>query len=124
MLLIDKTFEVVTEESAEDGEVADAGFSAIGECYTFRELVSLLKSIYVYPSESPVSRSSRVWFTSETEQDYRTGEYRNESIHYSAENPSRKVKYWIKAMRCAGYRFADSFNVTENQFHPFKRGAM
>jgi hypothetical protein len=35
MLLVDKTFEIVTNESAEHGEVEDAGFSAIGEKYTF-----------------------------------------------------------------------------------------
>jgi len=124
MLLIDKTFEVVTEKSAEEGEVEDAGFSTIGEKYTFRELVRVLQSTYIHPSESPVSRSARVWFTTESEQDYRCGEYRCESIHYSADNPSRKAKYWIKAMQCAGYRFADSFNVKENQFHPFKKGAL
>jgi hypothetical protein len=44
MLLVDKTFEIVTNESAEHGEVEDAGFSAIGEKYTFRELVLILKS--------------------------------------------------------------------------------
>ena len=111
MLLVDKTFEVVTHDSAENGEVEDAGFSAVGESYTFRELVSLLKSIYIHPSQSPVTRSSRIWFTSEAEQDYMTGEYRSESIHYSADNPNRKAKYWIKAMRCAGYRFANHHNM-------------
>jgi len=111
MLLIDKTFEVVTEESASEGEVEDAGFSAINESYTFRELVLLLKSIYIHPSQSPVTRSSRIWFTSEAEQDYMTGEYRSESIHYSADNPSRKAKYWVKAMQCAGYRFANHHNM-------------
>jgi hypothetical protein len=53
MLLVDKTFEIVTNESAENGEVEDAGFSAIGEKYTFRELVLILKSLYVHPVTIP-----------------------------------------------------------------------
>jgi hypothetical protein len=71
MLLIDKTFEIVTNESAEHGEVEDAGFSAIGEKYTFRELVLILKGLYVHPSQSPANRSTHVWFTSESEQTIR-----------------------------------------------------
>jgi len=110
MLFIDKTFEIVTPESAENGEVEDAGFSAINEQVTFRDLVEMMRWEYTHPSMSPVHRSSRVWFTSETEQDYITGEHRSESIHFSHDNPARKTKYWIKAMRCAGYKFANHFN--------------
>jgi hypothetical protein len=110
MILVDKTFEVVTHESAEHGEVEDAGFSAVNEGVTFRELVEMMRREYTHPSMSPVHRSTRVWFTNEPEEDYRTGEYRSESIHFSHDNPARKTKYWIKAMRCAGYRFANHFN--------------
>ena len=111
MILIDKTYEVVTEESAEDGEVADAGFSAEKEPVSFRELVDMLKSEFIHASQSPVSRSTHVWFTSESEQDYMTGEYRSESIHFSRENPSRKAKYWVKAMQCAGLKLANHCNL-------------
>jgi hypothetical protein len=106
MILIDKTFEVVTEESAEEGEAADSGFSAVGEQYTFRELVQVLKQVYIHPSQSPANRSTRVWFTTEAEQDYMSGEYRYESIHFSPDNHNRKAKYWIKAMQYAGVRVA------------------
>ena len=107
MILIDKTFEIITENSAESGDVDDAGFSAINLRVTFRELVEMISREYVHASEYPVTRSTRVWFTSESEQDYMTGEYRSESIHFSESNPRHKAKYWIKAMRCAGLRFAD-----------------
>lgn len=107
MILIDKTFEIVTEESAESGEVEDAGFSAINERVTFRELVEMMRDSYIHASQFPVIRSTRVWFTSESNQDYRTGEYRSESIHFSESNPAIKAKYWIKAMKCAGYKFAN-----------------
>jgi len=108
MLLIDKTFEVVTEESAEHGEVEDTGFSAINESVSFRELVCMLRERFIHPSQSPASRTTRVWFTSESEHDYRTGEYRDESIHFSSDNPVRKAKYWIKAMQCAGVRLSNN----------------
>jgi hypothetical protein len=114
MLLIDKTFEIVTNESAEHGEVEDAGFSAIGEKYTFRELVLILKGLYVHPSQSPANRSTHVWFTSESEQDYMTGDYRSESIHFSPDNPSRKAKYWIKAMQLAGVKLSNHHNQGAN----------
>ena len=107
MLLIDKTFEIVTEESAESGDVEDAGFSAINERVTFRELVDMMRDSYIHASQFPVIRSTRVWFTSEANQDYMTGEYRSESIHFSESNPRHKAKYWVKAMKCAGYPFAN-----------------
>lgn len=104
MILINKTFEIVTEESAEGGEIEESGFSAENEPVSFRELVDMLKGEFIHASQSPVNRSTHVWFTSEPEQDYMTGEYRSESIHFSRENPARKAKYWIKAMQCAGFR--------------------
>jgi hypothetical protein len=48
MILIDKTFETISEESA-TWEVEDAGFSAIGEKYTDRELVLILKGFTFTP---------------------------------------------------------------------------
>jgi hypothetical protein len=119
MLLIDKTFEIVTHESADHGEIEDGGFSSINEPITFRELVTALKRDFIHASQSPVTRSTRVWFTTESEQDYRTGEYRNESIHFSPSNPARKVKYWIKAMQAAGYRISKDHNILLNPSHPF-----
>ena len=111
MILIDKIYEVVTEESAENGEIEESGFSAQNEPVSFRELVDMLKGEFIHASQSPVSRSTHVWFTSESEQDYMTGQYRSESIHFSRENPSRKAKYWIKAMQCAGLKFANHCNL-------------
>lgn len=122
MILVDKTFEIVTHESAEHGDIEDGGFSSVNESITFRELVDALKREFIHASQSPVTRSTRVWFTTESEQDYRTGEFRNESIHFSPSNPARKAKYWIKAMQAAGYRISRDHNIVSNPFHPFARG--
>lgn len=104
MLLVDKTFEIVTYESSKNGDVEDAGFLAIGERVTFSELVNALKHEFIHASQSPASRSTYVWFTSEWEENHVTGEYRSESIHFSPDNPSRKAKYWVKAMQLAGVK--------------------
>lgn len=106
MLLIDRTFETIDDESAEHGEAKDQGFSAINEPVTFRELIDLIRS-HCHASQSPANPSPLVWFTNESEQDYTTGEWTSESIHYSRDNPARKAKYWIKAMRAAGVRVTD-----------------
>jgi hypothetical protein len=119
MILIDKTFEIVTHESAEHGAIEDGGFSSIGERMTFRELVNALKREFIHASQSPVTRSTRVWFTTEPEQDYQTGEYRSDSIHFSPSNPTRKIKYWMKAMETAGYPISKDHNVFLNPSHPF-----
>lgn len=107
MLLIDKTFEIVTEESAESGDISDAGFAAVNLRVSFRELVDMIRGEYIHASQYPVTRSTRVWFTSESDQDYMTGDYRSESIHFNESNPKHKAKYWVKAMQCAGLKFAN-----------------
>lgn len=104
MILIDKVYEIVTEESAENGEIEESGFSAQNEPVSFREIVDMLKGEFIHASQSPVTHSTSVWFTSESEQDHMTGEYRSESIHFSHDNPSRKAKYWAKAIQFDGFR--------------------
>ena len=103
MLLIDRTFETIDEDSAEAGEAKENGFRAVNEPVTFRELVDLIKA-HPHASQSPANPSPWVWFTTEAEQDYRTGEWTSESIHYSRDNPDRCAKYWAWAMRAAGVR--------------------
>ena len=94
MLLISKTYEVVTEESAEHGEVEESGFEFESESFSFRDLVRELR-YFPHPSCSVIGPG--VWVSSEPEQDYRTGEYRSEHLHFVG--PERKEKYWIKALK-------------------------
>ena len=88
MILISRTFDVVTPESAEDGESAESGFLVESESVTFRELVSLMKS-HPNPSCYP-------------ETDYRDASERTESLHFDRENSPRLMKYWRKAMIFSG----------------------
>jgi hypothetical protein len=101
MIRIHRTFEVVTPESAEDGEAADSGFLSENESVTFRELVHLMND-YCVPSNSRPSGSVNDWLSTHPSQDYRDCSETTESLHYSRENPPRRLKYWRKAMRAAG----------------------
>ena len=96
MLLISKTYDVVTEESAEDGETAEDGFVFEFEEFSFRDLVRYLR---YFPHLSSSIITSNTWVSSESEQDYMTGEYRTEHLHYVG--PANKEKYWVKALRLA-----------------------
>lgn len=101
MIIISRTFEIVTPESAEDGESADSGFLAESESVTFRELVSLMES-HPVPSNSHPEGSQWEWLSSYPETNYRDCSETTESLHFSRENPPRRLKYWRKAMRAAG----------------------
>ena len=101
MILIDRTFETVSAESAKEGEIADSGFITINERFSFRELVAAMRS-YSFTSCSPASGEIYEWLETEPEQDYLTGEYRSEALHYSRDNPAKNAKYWRKAMIFAG----------------------
>lgn len=101
MILVSKTFEIATEESAQDGEAAERGF-VFEDCpFTFREPVREMEG-FPECSCSPASGDTGEWLTSYAEQDFRTGAWESESIHFSRSNPARVAKYWHKAMKAAG----------------------
>lgn len=101
VILISRTFEIITPESAEDGESAESGFLVESEPVTFRELVSLMES-HPNPSCYPPSGDSSEWLSSYPSQDFRDCSETTESLHFSRENPPRRAKYWRKAMLAAG----------------------
>ena len=101
MILISKTFEIVTEESASYGEAEESGFVFEERPYTFRELVREMEG-FPECSDRPASGHVGEWLTSYAEQDFRTGAYESESIHFCRSNPPRLAKYWRKAMKAAG----------------------
>lgn len=101
-LLISRTYEVVTPESAERGETAEAGFNAEREAVTFRELVDVLRE-HPVPSSWPVREVGPWdWASSHEWQDYRTGAVETEGVHWHRDNPPRLLKYWGRAWKLAG----------------------
>lgn len=95
MLTINRTYEILTEESIANGDFEECGFIAQGEQVTFKELVEMMQGCEA--SCSPIKYADeRTWVTCYGDMDFITGDYRNESIHF-ADKPS-KVKYWLKAL--------------------------
>ena len=99
-ILINRCFEIVTEESAENGEAAESGFLSQDEPCSFRELVELLRG--GDPSSWPRAGATSDWVTQDRGQDYLTGDHETHSIHYSRANHPRTAKYWRKAFIAAG----------------------
>lgn len=80
----------------------EATIESADELVSFRELVALMEA-HPHPSSWPPSGSIREWVSTETEQDYRTGEFTECSLHYAHDNPPGRAKYWRAAMRAAGH---------------------
>ncbi|RQH02733.1 hypothetical protein [Paraburkholderia dinghuensis] len=93
-----QTYEVVTDESAEQGEADELGFDLENEPFGFRELVRYLRDNYcgAEPSES---RGVPRWITAYGERNFRSGEFRNISLHPAND---RARRWWPRALRAAG----------------------
>ncbi len=101
-ILLNRCYSTVTPESAEHGDFEDTGFVYENTEFTFRELVRELRE-FTSLSSSPSSGSISDWACTGFEaSDYSTGEEREETLHFSRENPERLQKYWSKALRAAG----------------------
>lgn len=101
MIKISKTYEIVTEESAEYGDAEERGFEWEGVRYTFRELIDEMEN---YNEASCCWIIGDFWITSEADQDFRTGSYTSYSLHYDRDQPERHRKYWAKAWAYVGAR--------------------
>ena len=75
---ISTTYEIITEESAAEGDVAESGFAdEEGTEYDVGEAISLLEGCEPSASFFHVG----IWYTMYGEQDSHTGEYENVSYH-------------------------------------------
>ncbi len=102
MLMINRVESVYPAPAEdEDDYCPDAVSDLVQETVSFRELVELMRS-HNQPSCYPAQGCTFEWLSAETQQDYRTGEYTETSIHYARENPPRCAKYWKAAMKAAG----------------------
>jgi hypothetical protein len=101
MILVSQTYEIITPESAENGEAEETGFVYEDSEFTFSELVAKMRE-HPAPSCSGAV-DCRTWFTAYGEHE-RDGSYENTSIHFSRENPRRNEKYWRWAAAIAASR--------------------
>lgn len=101
MFTVSKTFDVVTPESAEHGDIADSGFEYQDRAMTLREVLRTIESEgCTEPSSWPCTlenfANGRVWFTSvDPDVDYRTGESTTYAIHVdgSSRNLARLYRF-------------------------------
>jgi hypothetical protein len=86
-IIVSKTFEIVTPESAEYGDAEERGFEFADVSYTENELErELSRGGYMYLSSSGKPNSS-TWITTHEEvEDYGDGSTITYSLHYSNEN--------------------------------------
>lgn len=93
-ILISKTYQDVTPESAEYGDFSGQGFLTECEQVTFRELVDLMKE-HNESSCSPDNGSTHNWYSCYPyTYDFRKGITRTEAIHFHTENTPNAAKYW------------------------------
>lgn len=102
-ILVSQTFEIITPESAEQGDAEERGYKYEDREFTFRELVDLMEE---HPQCSSgggnFTPGPNDWFSSYGDTDFRTGAVESTSVHFSRNNPPRLAKYWAKAARFAG----------------------
>lgn len=97
-IILSQTYEIVTEESAADGEAAESGFDWQDAPHGFRETVEIIRDGgFIHPSCSPGVPG---WLSTESEQDFGTGEWESKSLHPARD--ARSQRYWAKACRAAG----------------------
>ncbi|WP_152601590.1 hypothetical protein [Burkholderia paludis] len=94
-----QTYEVITDESAEQGNADETGFDWQDVSYTFKELVHLLRFEYAGAEPSDYPSSNPRWITSHGERDHRDGSFRNISLHPAND---RAHRWWPKALAAAG----------------------
>lgn len=96
MLILSKTFEVVTHESAARNDAEERGYVWRDVPHTFRECVRELRDY----SERSDSHGVPRWVTTEPQQNYRTGAETSYSLHPAED--ARTLRYWARACKLAG----------------------
>ena len=97
MLKLSMTYEIITEKSAENGDVEESGFVFEDVEYTATDLLhEISHNEFTSPSDC---RGTPRWLTYYGEMDYITGEYENRSIHPGQDKQSQKV--WTKVIQIA-----------------------
>lgn len=89
MILVNKTYEVITEESAENGDFQETGFSFEDEKFSFLDLLCELKE-WNFEGTDPINHGDQSW---------KDGSFTNEALHFSHSNLARSRKYWDKAIQ-------------------------
>lgn len=87
----------------EEDYCPDGESTSTDDTVSFRELVDLMREHH-HPSCSHLSGATFEWFSTEPYQCPYSGEFTEQSLHFSRENPPRMAKYWKAAMKAAGHQ--------------------
>lgn len=100
-MLFDITYEIITEESAEDGDSAESGFHM--ERITLREAWDFLRwEGYCEASDSNISAAR--WLTFYGEQCPATGDHTNYSLHFPVKLSQHSRVRIARLFRCYGVK--------------------
>lgn len=94
-------YEIVTPESAANGDFADSGVLFPAQEYSLRDLVGLFRSDIAEYSVWPVEASRSVWAISHTDVDYEDMSEERWTYHCHADATPREVRVWEWALRLA-----------------------
>lgn len=97
-IILSQTFEVVTPESAEQGEAAERGYNWQDVPHSFKEVVDLIQDGGFSNPDS--SHGVPRWLSDNGEPDIESGAVETKSIHPGLD--ARSQRYWVKAVRAAG----------------------
>lgn len=101
-IILSQTFEIVTDESAANGDAKERGFDFENVAYSFKETVELITS-EGFTVRSDTFPGAPRWLSTEVIQDrafFEDGEHRTLSLHPG--DDARSQRYWEKACRAAG----------------------
>lgn len=101
-IILSQSYEIVTEESAANGDVQERGFDFENVAHTFRETVELIQS-EGFTVRSDTFPGAPRWLSTEVIQDrafFEDGENKTLSLHPG--NDPRSLRYWEKACRASG----------------------
>ena len=94
--LVSETYEIITEESAENGDFEETGFTFQDEPMTAREIAE-----YLYTGGFTEASASQyhdgVWFSANGDMDMHSGDYENRSLHFTGGMDRRLVRAICKS---------------------------
>ena len=101
-ILISRCYATTTPDSVEAGDFEDTGSVYHNNEFSFRDLVQEMRD-FTEASCSPNNGDVRTWLSTGFQvESYSTGEEREETLHFSRDNPAKLEKYWRKAQIAAG----------------------
>jgi hypothetical protein len=98
------TYTIVTEESAVNGDYSECGYEN-EESIEYDDIDDLISYLKSQGATNPSSTQFHegIWYSTESNQDMYTGEYREESYHLKDISPLEEHKVYVAITKGRGY---------------------